>query len=108
MNLKIYIRLAVLSLLCLSGRVEATSLNGKYHVLSNHSCGEYSSRYSAELAARNGPQWTPGGMITRDFIQIESYVAGWLTAYNALTEETNNIIPNGLDGALLWINNYCT
>jgi hypothetical protein len=47
-------------------------------------------------------------MITRDFVQIESYIAGWLTAYNAFTEDTNNIIPNGLDGATLWINNYCT
>jgi hypothetical protein len=33
---------------------------------------------------------------------------GWLTAYNKFTPDTANIIPNGVDGAALWLNNYCT
>ena len=95
---------AMLLVFALCGNARAGgSSTGNYYSFDPFSCADFVSAYSAEAAARNANR---GG--TTAFLVIKYYVAGWLTAYNWLTPDTYNIVPGGLDGAALWLNNYCT
>lgn len=82
--------------------------NGEYAALNGFDCGDFVRRYSAEVAARNVYRGAAGNdLFVPDYVAAYHYVSGWLSAYNMVASETYNIIPNGLDGAMLWLNNYC-
>jgi hypothetical protein len=85
-----------------------TSGNGEYLAVETISCADYIQRYSAETAARNtvgNPQ--RGTLYTPLYIAAHYYVAGYLTAINRATAYTFNILPGGLDGGMLWLENFC-
>jgi hypothetical protein len=55
----------------------------------------------------NANQGRTGVIYTVPFASVKFFIAGWLTAYNAMVSDTFDIVPNGLDGTTLWLNNYC-
>jgi hypothetical protein len=90
-----------------SAEVCASSSVGRY-VFAHFSCAEFVISYSAETAARNAEGGSSNAWHTSKYAELYYYMAGWLSEYNNLVPDTNNIIPNGLNGAMLWVNNYCT
>jgi hypothetical protein len=98
---------ALLLVFALGGNVRAATSSGFYSS-TKISCADFLGRYSAEISARNANHYGGGDQIfTPQFVAAVNYVAGWTSAYNLLTPDTYDILPNGILGALLWLNNYC-
>lgn len=98
---------ALFLVFALCGNACAGASNGGSYNAAIISCADFLGRYSEEVAARNAHH-IESRTSTPYFFAIRHYVLGWLTAYNMLTPDTYDIIPNGIDGALLWLNNYCS
>jgi hypothetical protein len=101
---------ALLLVCMLGGNARAgASSDGRYFALAGVSCAAFVNLYWAEIAARNANHHVGGDLnFTNDFIAARYYVTGWLSAYNMLTPDTFNIVPNGTEGAIFWLNNFCT
>jgi hypothetical protein len=93
--------------LSLCGSARAATSDGSYHVTIPVGCGQYVGRYSAEMAARRAHGGIRGADRTAAYSAIIHYVAGWISGYNLMAADTKDIIPNGLDGAMIWLNDYC-
>lgn len=90
-------------------RAEAANAKGGYFLYAKYPCSTFVESYSKEIAARSRkPNAPPSSLFTDGYTELHYYVAGWLTAYNALTPDTYDILPNGNDGAMIWLNNFCT
>lgn len=80
---------------------------GNYLALTVFTCGDFVSRYRAEVSER-GARPRGNTLFVPEFASIYHYVSGWLSSFNRMASDTYNIVPNGLDGAMLWLNNYCS
>lgn len=98
---------ALLLVFALGGNARAGSSTGSYARFGLFSCADFLNRYSAEVAARNAYGGSGDRLYTPDYIALKYYVNGWLSAYNMMAMDTYNIVPNGSDGAILWLINYC-
>jgi len=98
---------AVFLMFALSVDARAAAPDGNYYS-PLFGCADFVGKYSAEIAARNAIRGGGGDRLyTLEFIAAYHYVLGWLSAFNALTPDTFNIVPTGANGAMLWLNNYC-
>lgn len=70
---------------------------GTYKVYGAASCGDYVD----ERAKRDSSKQI-------HYSQTRFWVAGWITAYNSLAQDTNDIMGNAdMPSVLLWLEGYC-
>jgi hypothetical protein len=86
----------------------AASASGGYFVLTTYVCVEFVNAYSAEKAVRSVQGASDQNIYTVHYNAMFHYVSGWLSSYNATAQDTYNIVPGGISGAMLWLDNYCT
>jgi hypothetical protein len=89
------------------GEAFASDSRGAYYEAMTIACWDLQNRYAVEAAARKAAHGTAAELYTSEYVAAFSYVAGWLTRFNAATADTGNIIPNGMPWAMTWLVNYC-
>lgn len=86
----------------------ASTMEGQYFAYRNFGCGEFTEAYTAEKSARAAANDASGERIhTFKYDEIVWFITGWLTHFNSATPDTYNMLPNGLLGAILWLDSYC-
>jgi hypothetical protein len=87
----------------------ARDAKGAYHTfgVSPVSCAEYVGARGTEIAERNRQRGTVNQLFTRPYMEFFHFTEGWLTAVNGQLPDTFNVLPSGLEPAMLWLENYC-
>jgi hypothetical protein len=99
--------LALVVVSLLGTKASGADAIGTYTVVETTACANFVTTYSGEMDARKRNGMGAGKVNTWPYATDYNYVAGWLSAFNFLTPDTVNILPNGVEGAMLWLNNYC-
>jgi hypothetical protein len=99
---------SVVCILCAGIQARAGSNSEDvYMALEAFKCADFVDRYRAEFAARSANDGDTNTIYTANYAAMYYYIAGWLSSYNFNTTDNINIISNGLNGAALWIDNWC-
>jgi hypothetical protein len=89
------------------GGADAATSDGKFYSYTLFHCADVVSSYSAEMSARAANYGKSDVFYNYTYGKIYHYVSGWLTAYNALTPDTYNVVPSGMEGVMLYLDNDC-
>jgi hypothetical protein len=83
----------MLSGMLMGSQAVAADANGGYGTVGVRSCAVFLQEFEAKALGQ---------------VAIQAWLAGYITAYNAQTPNTNQILGNSdLLGAELWVKNYC-
>jgi hypothetical protein len=85
----------------------ATDASGKFNTKSSFSCAGFVQQYASEVVARKGPNAQAGYINNPQFAPQYFFIVGWISANNTITPDTIDILPDGIESELLWLNNYC-
>ena len=81
------------ALLCMAPGAWARDASGSFDTVGAKTCAAFMSDHKAQSWAYNADT---------------AWVTGYLTAYNALTPDTSNILGDtDVSGAMLWLQKYC-
>lgn len=71
------------------------------------SCAVYVAVRQTETSARAAARGRVDQIFTRDYQSFFYFAEGWVSATNALTPATYNMLPAGMEAAMLWLESHC-